>query len=123
MHDRSNLADVQRRRGYLDEAEKYARRSLELSLELGDRMVSVFATAELAAAAALRGDAAPAGRLWGAIESEESAAPIGQWPGQRAEYEEAVMRAAGPEFERGREEGRVLSLAEAAGLEPPQTLP
>ena len=113
-----NLADVERRRGLFTEAEGHASRALRLALDLGDRMSMVFASAELASAAAARGDAALAGRLWGAIESEEATAPIGQWPSYRDEYESLIRAADGPEFERARQEGALLSLAEAAGLAP-----
>ncbi len=74
----SNLADSERRLGLFAEAEGHASRALRLALGLGDRMSSVFAGAELASAAAARGDSTLAGRLWGAIESEEAIAPIGQ---------------------------------------------
>lgn len=77
-------------------------------------MGAVFAAAELASVAAALGDAATAGRLWGAIEAEEEAAPVGQWPRCKADYETALQPTAGPRFERGRAEGRLLSLDEAA---------
>jgi hypothetical protein len=83
--------------------------------ELGDRMSMVFSAAEVAWVAVLRGDVTTAGRIWGAIEAEEEVAPIGQWPAQRAEYQAAVRGTGGPEFERGREQGRLLSLVEAVG--------
>ena len=75
-----------------------------LALGISDRMVSVFTAAELASTAAAAGDAEAAGRLWGAIESEEATGPIGQWPGYRAEYERrrAAARPAGREFEQAR---------------------
>lgn len=94
----------ERRLGLFSEAEGHARGALQLALELGDRMSSVFAAAELASAAAARGETALAGRVWGAIESEEAIAPIGQWPS-----------AGGPDFDRARQEGALLSLAEAKG--------
>jgi hypothetical protein len=73
--------------------------------------------AELASTAAAAGDVEVAARLWGAIEREEAAAPIGQWPGYRAEYECLVFSAAGSTFEEARAEGRLLALGEAAGLD------
>ena len=78
-------------------------------------MSMVFSAAEVAWIAVLRGDVTTAGRIWGAIEAEEEVAPIGQWPAQRAEYHAAVRGTGGPEFERGREQGRLLSLVEAVG--------
>ena len=102
---------------------EHGREALALALGISDRMTSVFAAAELASTAAAAGDAVTAARLWGAIESEEAAGPIGQWLGYRAEYERLVLTAAGPEFEQARAEGRLLSLREAGGLEPAQTVP
>ena len=86
-------------------------------------MATVFSTAELASTAAAQGEAATAGRMWGAIESEEAFAPIGQWSRHREGYEQLVFRAAGAVFDEAREEGKLLSLAEAAGIDEAQTLP
>ena len=123
-HELASLAEVDRLRGDLEAAERHARDALALALGISDRMVSVFAAAELASTAAAAGDAEAAARLWGAIESEEAAGPIGQWLSYRAEYERLVWSAAGrPEFEQARAEGRLLSLQEAGGLEPDQTVP
>ncbi len=122
-HELMNLSELERRRGRLQAAEDYARRSLALAIGIGDRMAAVFSTAELATTAASRGEAAAAGRLWGAIESEEASAPIGQWSRHREGYEQLVFRAAGAAFDAAREEGKLLSLAEAAGLGEGQTLP
>ena len=102
--------------GRFDEAERSTRGAIALSGELGERIGAIFACANLARIAAIRGDAAYAGRLWGAIEAEEAAGPIGQWEAQRGEVEEAVMRASGAAFEQGRAEGRFLTLAQAAGV-------
>jgi predicted ATPase len=111
-----NLAEALINVGRFEEAERAGRRSIALASELGDRMSAVFACANLAEIAALVGDRERAGRLWGAIEGEESLGPIGQWEAQRAEAEGAIMRAAGPDFERGRAEGRFLTVAQAAGV-------
>jgi glycine dehydrogenase len=71
----------------------------------------------LAVIAAERGDAERAGRLWGAIESNETSGPVRGWEDSRKEYEALVLRADGPPFARARTEGRLLSIAEAAGLD------
>jgi tetratricopeptide (TPR) repeat protein len=121
-----NLAEIRRRLGQLDEAERHARRSLELAQGIGDRQDAIFAMTELAAAAALRDDSLSAGRLWGALESELDAAPVGHWPRYGGEFEAIMLGVAGTEFEQARSEGRLLTLAAAAGLEPAspdQTLP
>lgn len=122
-HERGNVAELARLRGELELAEAAALRMLALALDLGDRMVAVFATAELASVAALRSDVVSAGRLWGAIEREESNGPIGQWPGERPGYEKTIVPAADTDFDRARREGSLLTLAEAAGVEPAQTEP
>jgi len=107
-------AELERRLGRLDAAEGHALRSLELSLDLGNRRGAVFAAAELAVIAAADGDAARAGRLWGAIESEQTSGPLPLWEGMREEYEALVVAVDGPTFASGRAEGRLLSIAEAA---------
>ena len=71
-------AALERKLGKLDAAEAHALRSLELSLALGNRRGVFFAAAELAVIAAERSDAERAGRLWGAIESEQTSRPVRQ---------------------------------------------
>src|SRR4051812_5104347 len=108
-------ATVERERGTLDAAEDHGLRSLELSLDLGDRRRVVLVAAELAILAAERGDAERAGRLWGAVESEVSSAPVAEWERYREELERLVLRADGPAFSEARAEGSLMSIAEAAG--------
>ena len=114
-----DAAGFERERGNLDDAEKHALRALELSLDVGDRRRLVFAATELAILAVERGDAARAGRLWGAIESEQSSTPVRQWENKREELEAVVLGVDGPAFASARAEGSLLSIAEAAGLAPP----
>ena len=114
-----DAARFERERGNLDAAEKHALRALELSLDLGDRRRVVPAASELAILAVERGDAERAGRLWGAVESEVSSGPTGaQWERHHEELERLVLRADGPAFSEARAEGRLMSVAEAAGLAP-----
>ena len=113
----SGAAELERKRGDLDAAEGHALRSLELSLGLGARRGVVFTAAKLAIIAAERGDAEQAGRLWGAIESEQASRPVPQWENRREELEALVFRMDGPAFASARAEGCLLSIAEAAGLE------
>jgi hypothetical protein len=110
-------AEFERERGDLDAAEGHALRCLELSLSLGDRRRAVLTAAKLAVIAAERGDAAQAGRLWGAIESEQTSRPVRQWENDREKLEALVLGVDGPAFARARTEGRLLSIAEAAGLD------
>jgi hypothetical protein len=72
----------------------------------------IFALAVVARIAASSGQHEYAGRLWGAIETEESRGQIGQWERFREEQAAGVVSDS-PEFERGRSAGRLLSLDEA----------
>jgi hypothetical protein len=109
----TNLAELERGVGRLDEAETHAARAFDLAVGLGDRLGEVFAAAELAAVAALRDDGETAGLLWAAIEGETDAAPVGQWPRYRETYAPIVRRAAGEAFESGCKKGASLSLVQA----------
>jgi hypothetical protein len=103
-------AEFERERGDLDAAEGHALRCLELSLSLGDRRRAVLTAAKLALIAAERGDAEQAGRLWGAIESEQTSRPVRQWENDREELEALVLGVDGPAFTRARTEGWLLSI-------------
>jgi predicted ATPase len=87
--------------------------ALSLIHRVGDRQNTVYTLAVIAWAAAGRGDIERAGRLWGAIEAEESRGPIGGWERERETYERRVLGKAGPAFERARQNGQTLSLDEA----------
>jgi tetratricopeptide (TPR) repeat protein len=99
--------------GRLDEAEKCMREVLPQTRAIGERQFLLFGLAQLAWIAAKTGRTERAGILWGAVETEESRGPVGQWENERAEYEAAVLAVAGPDFERGRVAGRALTLDEA----------
>jgi predicted ATPase len=113
-----SVAEIERERGELDAAESYAVQALGLAAELRDRRMLVFSEAELAVIAAARGDAARAGRLWGAVEAEASHGRVGQWERERETLEALVLSVDGPEFARGRAEGEMLTITQAAGLDP-----
>ena len=53
----------------------------------------------------------------GRSKSEHASRPVRQWENHREELEALVLGADGPEFARARTEGRLLSIAEAAGLD------
>ena len=108
------VAEMERELGRLDDAERHAQRSLELSHGLGDRRQMIFAGAELAIIAAYRGDAARAGLLWGSVEAEASSRRVGQWESGQAEFEALVLRVDGPAFTAARAEGALRSIADAA---------
>ena len=104
------LAGIERAAGRLDIAEVHARDSLERSREIGHRAAVIGALSSLAwiARAAERDERA--GLLSGAVDAEVRRTPtafdLGAW-------EAAVSADAGPEFERARRAGSVLSLDEA----------
>lgn len=108
-----SLGEVLLQLGRLDEAEQQARETLLLARSLGDRRGEFWGLVLLAWAAAVRGDVARAGRLWGAAEVEEEERPSGQWVYERDLYTERVFVTHSPEFSRAREIGRRLGLERA----------
>jgi hypothetical protein len=91
-----------------------AREGLAIAHEIRDRQGVVIGLALLAWHAAQTGSNVRAGRLWGAIEAEEGrGGGVGQWEAERTGYEERARAGSGPEFERGRVDGRATSLDEA----------
>jgi hypothetical protein len=84
--------------------------------ELRDRSDRAFGLGLLACVAAERGQRERAGRLWGAIEDEDAFAPLGGWRRHRQSCEARIREVAGSEFERGRAEGRELTLDDAVSL-------
>jgi predicted ATPase len=107
------MAALSLKAGRLDEAEMRVRESLVLAGELRDHPSRVFGVGLLAGVAAARGDCERAGRLWGAIEDEVAAAPLGGWHRHRAECAERMEALAAAEFERARAVGREWTLDEA----------
>ena len=114
----ASAAWSERARGRLDAADDLASRSLALAVGIGDRQHIVFAGGVLAVIAAARGDSGRAGLIWGAVEAEAASGRVGQWERDRLEFEELVLAADGPEFADARVEGNMLSISQAAGLEP-----
>jgi predicted ATPase/class 3 adenylate cyclase len=110
------LAAISLRAGRLDDAEARAKESLALAEDLRDRAGRVFALGVLACLAAERGQLEGAGRLWGAIDEEDTGAPLGGWRRQRAACEARLRHFVGPEFERGLTEGRQLTLDDAVSI-------
>ena len=120
----ANLAEVTRRLGRLDEADRYGRDALRMADDARRPDVDgVLRSRGRLGRGALEAHVTTAARIWGAIEAEEELAPIGQWPAQRPEYEAAIRGAGGPDFERGRGQGRLLTLPEAVGAGEGQTEP
>jgi predicted ATPase/DNA-binding SARP family transcriptional activator len=110
--------------------EHYGRRSLALCRKVGDRQTPLFVLTLLARTALEDGRLQHAGRLWGAVEVEQSRAPPGWWMltpqhdrYNREHYIAPLLAHHSPEFEHGRDEGRQLSLDDAisCALKPDHT--
>ena len=112
----AELACLSLNAGLLDEGEAHAREALVIADGLRDRPGRVFGVGLLARVAAERGPPERAGLLWGAIEDDDVMAPLGGWRRHRQACEARVLELAGPEFERGRAEGRSLTLDDAVEL-------
>jgi predicted ATPase len=112
----AELACLSIQAGRIDEAESRARQSLVIAEQLHDHAGRIFGIGLLATVAAQRGESERAGALWGAIEHEDAVAPLGGWRRHRETCEARVREIAGPEFERGRDEGHTLTLDDAVTL-------
>jgi predicted ATPase len=106
------LTDCLLELGQPDRAAPAAREALLIMAEIGDRQMTVFTLARLARIATESGQMEEAGLMWGAIEAEEERARMGAWAKERDRLGAPVLARAGPEFERGRARGRLLSLEE-----------
>ena len=106
------LVDCLLELGRMSDADAYGRESLQLMSEIGDRQMVIFTLARLARIAAETGNGERAGLLWGAIEAEEGRSPMGAWAKERDRLGAPVLVHEGPDFERGREQGRLLSFEE-----------
>jgi predicted ATPase len=107
-----DLADVAFGAGRLDEADEALRAGLRIGQRVGDRQHLAYALGLFAHLAFARGQLERAGLLWGGIEAEEQRGPIGQWEDDRHEIADVILARPDPDFERGRAEGRKLSLDE-----------
>ena len=107
------LAALSLRRGRVEEAEGYARESLVIARDLGNRSGRVFGVGLLAWAAAERGDLQRAGKLWGAIEDDAALAPLGGWQRHREACQARLQQLADDDLELGLAAGRELELDNA----------
>jgi predicted ATPase/class 3 adenylate cyclase len=112
----AELACLSLNAGLVDEGEEHARAALAIAELLRDRPSRIFCVGILAGVAAERNESERAGTLWGVVEDEQVAAPLGGWLRHRAEIEERVRKVAGREFDRGYGEGRELTLDEAVAI-------
>ena len=112
----AELACLSLNAGLLDQGEAQARESLALADRLRDRPGRILGVGLLARVAAERGLIERAGLLSGAIEDEDAVAPLGGWRRHRQACEDRILEVAGPELERGRAEGRSLTLDDAVAM-------
>jgi hypothetical protein len=108
-----DLGSVERAIGRLDDADVRHRETLTRFRLLGDSFGTIGSLAALARSARDRGHVHRAGRLWGAVEAAETSL-AGGWAVDRPGWEDAVVARGVRDFEQAREEGRALSLDEAA---------
>jgi predicted ATPase len=101
--------------GRTAEAEAYAQDALRLAVAIQDRQLIVYLLAILAGTAAVHGHLEKAGAVWGAVEAEEGRGPVGQWEAEREAYAARVLDHENEAFERGRAEGRRMTLHDAVG--------
>jgi hypothetical protein len=111
-----NIAELELNLGEASAGEARAREAMPLSVGMGDREASVYCLALIGWAAALRGDAEGAGRLWGVVEAEELRRPMASWARDRDTYAAHLASVAGPAFERARGEGHGITLDDAVDL-------
>jgi tetratricopeptide (TPR) repeat protein len=109
----------------LPQAETYGREALKLSRAIGDRIAMTYELAVLALGARAGGDDKRAGCLWGAIEAEEARTFLGHWSADREDYATRILLPDSAQLERGRDEGRRLTLDQAVAYaletSPPNT--
>lgn len=89
--DLGTLADVALAQGDHQQAQRHAREALKRVTDVGDERNDVYSVAQLACAAALRGDAHAAGHLWGVAEAAENRLGIRMIAIERARYERIVV--------------------------------
>lgn len=95
-------------------AEHHAREALEMVTGLGDERNDLYSVAQLACAAALRGDAHSAGRLWAVAEATEERLGMRMLTIERARYERIVAPLENDRaFQAGYHDGRDVDLARA----------
>jgi ATP/maltotriose-dependent transcriptional regulator MalT len=106
------MAEIASELGEHARAQQHGREALQTARRSGDRIKTVIALAALALIAARAGDLESAGRIWGAVETEEGRSFLGWWSTYRHRYADVLTACTGAEFDRGRAEGRKTSVDE-----------
>jgi hypothetical protein len=110
----SALAGVALADGRAGDARELLRESVDLGLQVSDRVGLSWYLSQFALSLGLEARTAEAGRIWGAVEAANAFVPGGPWPRNAAELEHQVLAIADTEFEHAREQGRSLTLEAAA---------
>lgn len=108
------LADVRRRLGDLELAERHGRNALALLLAQESRTWCVNALGAVGQVALERGDLTRAGLLWGAMSAEGERSP--SWEFRRAGWAGALLDEDRPEFAVAAARGRELDLWDAVSI-------
>ena len=104
------MAEIASHLGWHGRADEHGREALAIARLSGDRIKSLIALAALAVVAIRAGDVERAGRIWGAIETEERRSFLGWWSTYRGRYDEVANARAGAAFEEARAAGREVAL-------------
>lgn len=116
----SNLSMVERQLGNLAAAEDLAGEAIQICERIGDRFLTPFAIAGLAAIALERGEYERSAKLIGAVEGLMEATQMAWPPDERPHYERMLAelpKVMGPaDFERLRRVGRSMPPADAVAL-------
>jgi predicted ATPase len=105
----AGLGDVRLQEGEQESATSCYRKGLSLAHSINHHYAMLSCFARLAAVAATRGDAARAGRLWGAVETIEEETPFRILDFERSTYDAVLQIVAGSEFEAAVRAGRRLA--------------
>jgi len=110
------LADWALELGRVDDATRAVCRDIALRQAMGDHVGIALSVTVAAAVAARRGRPELAGRLWGAMEAEESRGRSRMWDESRAAFEAIVLAEPNDELEEARRVGSGLTIEEACEL-------
>jgi hypothetical protein len=110
-----NLAELALEVGDPARAKALGREGLNVARQIGDQMVAAWGLTLLSITAARRGEPTLAGKLWGAAEQLQRELGDAMLELDRERYQD-LLGEPGPDFERGREEGRALTADEGLAL-------
>jgi predicted ATPase/DNA-binding SARP family transcriptional activator len=104
------MAEIASELGWHERADEHSREALTIARLSGDRIKSFIALAAVALVAIRAGDVERAGRIWGAIETEERRSFLGWWTTYRGRYAELANTGGDPAFDRARAAGAKVTI-------------